>query len=194
MIILISHISELRQALNTLHFMKIVSRTLAILSLIVLTFSGYGQNCNSTSVKRDKESGLITVSGIVTSNDFYSLLIQKQISIDDTTEPPHYLLFLNAASRVQFSDSTLTTKGRLHLTLSDSSILDLEEVSFINRPLGFKSLGFRVYVDEKVIKALAAKPIAILVVDDKLKTEFKLKKQKEQKKIFSCLLQSNSLR
>lgn len=171
--------------------MKIVSRTLAILSLIVLTFNGYGQNCNSTSVKRDKESGLITVSGIVTSNDFYSLLIQKQISMDDTTQPPHYLLFLNAASRVQFSDSTLKTKGRLHLTLSDSSILDLENVSFINRPLGFKSLGLRVYVDEKVMKVLAVKPIAILVVDDKLKTEFKLKKQKEQKKIFSCLLQSN---
>lgn len=173
--------------------MKIFRLTLAILFVIVLTSKGYGQNCNSISVKRDKENGIITVSGIVTSNDFYSLLIQKQISVDDTSDSPHYLLFLNAASRVKFSDSTLKTKGMFHLILSDSSILDLGGISFINRPLGFKSLGFRVYVDKEVIQALAVKPIATLVVDDKLKTEFKLKKQREQKKIFSCLLQSNPL-
>lgn len=173
--------------------MKAFNLTLAILCLIVLTFDGYGQNCNSTSVKRDKENGLITVSGIVTSNDFYSLLIQKQISMDDASEAPHYLLFLNAASRVQFSDSALKTKGTFHLTLSDSSILKLEGVYFINRPLGFRSLGFKVYVDKEVIQTLAIKPIATLVVDGKLKTEFKLKKQREQKKIYSCLLQSNPL-
>jgi hypothetical protein len=179
------------QALETLISMKVFRFTLVILFFAILTFNGYGQNCNSVSVKRDKENGVITVSGIVTSNDFYSLLIQKQISMDDTLDSPHYLLFLNVASRVLFSDSALKTKGTFNLQLFDNSNLDIEGVSFINRPLGFSSLGFKVYVDEKVIQTLAANPVVTLMVDDRLKTDFKLKKQKQQQKIFKCLLQSN---
>lgn len=174
--------------------MKTFGLIITLFFLTILTFNGYGQNCNSVSVKRDKENGIITVSGIITSNDFYSLLIQKQISMDDTLDSPHYLLFLNAASRVQFSDSMLKTKGIFKLNLSDNSNLDLEGVSFINKPLGFKSLGFKVYVDEKVIQTLATNPIVTLVADNKLKTEFKLKKQRQQQKIFSCLLQTNPSR
>ncbi len=171
--------------------MKIFRSTIIILSIVFLAVNGYGQRCNSVSVKRDKDNGLITVSGIVTSNDFYSLLIQKQISMDDTLEPPHYLLFLNVASRVLFSDSALKTKGTFNLKLSDNSSLYLKGVKFINRPLGFNSLGFKVYVDEKDIQTLAGNPIVTLMVDDRLKTDFKLKKQKQQQKIFNCLLQSN---
>ena len=171
--------------------MKIFRFTIFILFFTILAFNGYGQNCNSVSVKRDKENGLITVSGIVTSNDFYSLLIQKQISIDGKLESPHYLLFLNVASRVLFSDSALKTKGTFNLKLFDNSNLVLKGVSLINRPLGFNSLGFKIYVDEKVIQTLAANPVVTLMVDDRLKTDFKLKKQKQQQKIFNCLLQSN---
>lgn len=176
------------QALPKLTSMKIFRSTI-ILFFAFLAFNGYGQNCNSVSVKRDKNNGLITVSGIVTSNDFYSLLIQKQISMDDTLEPPHYLLFLNVASRVLFSDSALKTKGMFNLKLFDNSNLALEGVSFINRPLGVNSLGFKVYVDEKVIQILAANPVVTLMVDETLKTNFNLKKQKQQQKIFNCLLQ-----
>ncbi|WP_300599128.1 hypothetical protein [Niabella sp.] len=169
--------------------MKIVRCVFCILSFMVLSFMGYGQNCKAVSTRKDKENGIITVSGIATSKDFYSLLIQKQMSYDDTLVAPRYLLFLNAASRVKFSDSTLKTKGTFHLKLLDSSMISLDSVSFINRPLGFSSLGFKVYVNEKVVQALSLNPIVTLMVDDKLKTDFKLKEQKKQQKIAGCLLQ-----
>lgn len=174
--------------------MKVFKLILLILCGSVLTFNGYGQKCNSISKKRDKVNGIITVSGIATSNEFYHLLIQKQISMYDTLEPPHYLLFLNVPSRARFSDSTLRTKGTFNLELFNNSILHIDGVSFINRPSGLKSIAFKVYVNEEVIRALAENPIVAIVADDKLKTEFKLKRQKEQQRIFSCLLQSNPRR
>ena len=111
------------------------------------------------------------------------------MSYDDTLVSPKYLLFLYVASRVGFSDSILNTKGTFHLKLLDSSTLSVKGVSFMNRPLGNRSVGFKVFVDEQVMQSLALNPIVTLAVDNKLKTDFKLKKQKQQQKIFSCLLQ-----
>src|SRR3982750_4042740 len=103
-----------------------------LIALTVLSFIANGQNCSSISGKKDKKRGIETVSGIITSKDFYSLLIQKETSFFDTSIRPKYLLFLNAASRVQFSDSTLNTTGKFQLKLRDGSTMSIESVSFIN--------------------------------------------------------------
>ena len=154
------------------------------------TLVGYGQNCKSVSVKKDEGNGLITVSGIISSKDFYILLIQKQISYEDTTDSPKYILFLNI-SKVKSSSNTLKSIGMFHLKFPDSSIISLEGVSFFNRPLGRHSVGFKVYINEEVVHSLAINPIVTLLLDDKLKTDFKPKAQIQLQKICVCLLRTN---
>jgi hypothetical protein len=169
--------------------MRILKQAICILFLAILSFSVKGQSCSSISGKKDKQRGVETVSGITTSKDFYSLMIQKEMNYADTSILPKYLLFLNAASRVQFSDSVLNTTGTFQLRLLDGSFMELEGVSFTNNPLGFCcTLGFKVYVNEDVMQALALNPIISLGVSDMLSTNFEPKKQKEQQKIYTCLL------
>jgi|GEM_PF-1564498 len=174
---------------KTLCERRMLKQIICVLSFVIVSLSVNGQNCSLISGKKDKQRGIETVSGITTSKDFYSLMIQKELNYADTSISPKYLLFLNAASRVQFTDSILNTTGTLQLKLLDGSAINVEGVSFINNPLGFCcTLGFKANVSEDVVQALAANPIVTLGVMNMLSTNFEPKKQKEQQRIYSCLL------
>ena len=169
--------------------MGMVKQIIFVLPFVIVSFSVKGQNCSLISGKKDKQKRVETVSGITNSKDFYSLMIQKELNYADTSISSKYLLFLNAASRVQFTDSVLNTTGTFQLKLLDGSAINVEGVSFINNPLGFCcTLGFKAYVNEDVVQALRANPIVTLEVMNMLSTNFEPKKQREQQRICSCLL------
>jgi hypothetical protein len=165
-----------------------LNRQLVItLLLTIITCNSMGQNCFCISGTTDKTTGIETVGGVTNSKDFYSLIIQKEIHPNDTISK--YILYLNASSRVLLTDSMLKTKGKMTLTLLDSSSLTYENVSYFNNPLFVCcSIGFQVYLTEEQIKVISINPIVSMTVLNSLTTSFKKRRQKEQMKIINCLL------
>jgi len=167
---------------------KLRQITLVLFLLSISVYSN-GQGCSCISGTRDKEKGIETVGGTTNTSDYYSLLVQKIMNNKDTTVVPKYRLFFNAASRVLFSDSTLKTFGIMELKLSDNTTIVLDSVEYQNNPLGFCcTLGFWVYISEENIKRLSENPIVTITVKDILSSSFNPKRQKEQQKIYKCLL------
>lgn len=165
------------------------------IALIILTLSlnidlSYGQNCSLISGTKDKKNGTETAGGITNSKDFYSLLVRKTINYTDNSVPSIYTIDFVAASRVLLSDSLLNTKGTFELLLQDNSTLIIENVTYINNPLGqYRSLGFNSEVTEEQIKIIAQNPIVTFRVKEiELTTDFAPKRQKEQQTICNCLL------
>src|SRR6187402_2075614 len=124
-----------------------------------------GQNCSLISGTKDKNAGTETVGGITNSKDFYSLLIQKTINMQDKSITPIYTFNLVAASKALLSDSLLNTKGTFELLLLDNTILSIDSVTYKNNPLGYCcSLGFSAEIDENKIKLLKGNPVVTLKV------------------------------
>ena len=168
--------------------MDIKSLFIIPLILAIVSFGVSGQNCSGVSDKKNKKTGIETSTGIVTSKDFYSLMIQKEVNYQNTAILPKYSLYLNAASRVLLTDSILKVNGTMWVKLSDSSTLNFSNVTFYNNPLGFCcTLGFQVHVTEQQMRAISNSPIVTLIVLN-LSTLFNAKRQKEQQKIINCLL------
>lgn len=170
---------------------RIKNRTKVLIACLTILFSfeSFGQNCSCVSGVKDKTKGIETVGGVTNSQDFYSLLIQKEMSYVDDSSFPRYFLTINAASKVLLSDSILKTKGTLELKLLDNSSIIVDSVTYINNPMGYCcSLGFQCEVDEKVIQVLSKNPIQTLTVRNILSTTFLPRKQKEQQLIYNCLL------
>lgn len=162
---------------------------LILLSLATISSFTWGQNCSCNSGTKDKKTGIETVGGLTNSRDFYSLLIQKTMSSKKDAIAPKYFLSLVAASKVLLKDSLLKTKGTIELKLTDNSITMLDNVTYLNNPMGLNgSLGFQCEVSEEVIQTLSQNPIVLFTVKGILKTFFVPKKQKEQQKIYTCLL------
>jgi len=150
-------------------------RSCLILCLVFFSLKTTSQNCSCI--------------GVVTSNDFYSLLIQKQNNFKDTTVTPKYKLYLHAVSKVILSDSMLQTKGSLELKLSDSSVVAVAGVEYSNNPLGYCcSIGFDAIISEDLVRAIAKNPIAAITIKDFFTTTFSPKKFKKQSCIAECLL------
>lgn len=159
------------------------------LSLLFISVYSFGQGCSCISGKKDNEKGIETVGGITNTSDYYSLLVQKIMNIKDTTVAPKYRLFLNAASKVLFSDSTLKTLGIMELKLADNTTIILDSVEYKNNPLGLCcTLGFWVYILEDNIMELSENPIVTITIKDILSSSFTPKRQKEQQRIYNCLL------
>ena len=94
-------------------------------SLAIILFWGLtasSQDCSGVSAKKDKQKLVETFSGITSSDEFYSLLISKEIGRGEKEMPVNYKLFLNVASRVLFPDNVLQTTGTLEFIFSDSTI------------------------------------------------------------------------
>jgi hypothetical protein len=162
---------------------------LILISLTTISVFTWGQNCSCISRTKDKKTGIETVGGLTNSRDFYSLLIQKKMSSENDSAAPTYFLSLVAASRVLLTDSMLKTKGTIVLKLTDNSLTTIDNVTYMNDPMGLKgSLGFQCEVREDVIQTLSQNPIVLFTVEGILKTFFVPKKQKEQQKIYTCLL------
>jgi len=166
-----------------------MKRSIIIVFLTLFTLNSIGQGCGLVSGTRDKITGIETKGGVVTSKDFYSLLIQKRLDPNDTL---NYFLFLNAASRVVLSDSILKSKGIFELTLASGQKILIENAESENNPMGFgASLGFSVRTSDTVLAQLTHDPIQKIKVFEILETEFSPKNQKQQQKIFSCLKNEN---
>ena len=168
-------------------------RQLIIISILI-TFSiqSYGQGCGLVSGTKDKKTGIVTEGGIVSSKDFYSLLIQKRIDPNIPNDTLNYLLFLNAASRVMLSDSLLNSKGVFELLLINGEKIIIPNAKCENDPLGFgASIGFSVRTSESKIKKIIENPIQKIKVFGILETEFSTRKQKQQVKILTCLTKKN---
>lgn len=168
-----------------------ITRKILAFVFILTAFhlDSFGQNCFCISGTKDKEKGTETIGGVTNSKDFYSLLIQKVIHQSDTTVKPTYIFYLNAASRVLLSDSMLKTTGVMKLQLLDNSTVTYDSVSYYNNPLGFCcSLGFKVYLTEEQVIAIAKNPIVSITVLNSLTTSFNSRRQKEQQKIINCLI------
>jgi hypothetical protein len=158
---------------------------IVIIILTASTVNSFGQGCGLVSVAKDKATGIETKGGIVTSKDFYSLLIQKRLDPNDSL---NYFLFLNAASRVVMSDSILKSKGIFELTLASGQKILIENAECENDPMGFgASIGFTVRTHEKVLEQVIDDPIQRIKVFGILETEFSPRNQKQQQKILICL-------
>jgi hypothetical protein len=156
---------------------------------IFIVWNAIGQNCSCISGTKDKKTGTETKGGITNSKDFYSLLIQKETNYKDTTVAPKYYLFLNAASRVVLSDSTVKSKGTFELLLHDSSKVIFNDATCFNNQQSFGfSVGFTVWVTKEQLEIISKNPIVTLTAFGILTTSFKEKKQKEQQTIATCLL------
>ena len=168
---------------------KKLGRVTIVIFLLFISVYSNGQGCSCISGKKDKDKGIETVGGVTNTSDYYSLLIQKIMNYKDTTVSPKYRLFFNAASRVVFSDSTLKTLGTMNLKLTDNTSIVLDSVEYQNNALGYCcTLGFWVYISEENIKKLSENPIVTITVKDILSSSFNPKRQKEQQKIYKCLL------
>jgi hypothetical protein len=158
----------------------------AITILTLLSISSFGQGCGLVSGTKDKKTGIETKGGVVNSKDFYSLLIQKRLDPNDSL---NYRLFLNAASRVMLSDSLLNSKGPFELFLTNGERVVIENAECENDPLGFgASIGFTVMTTEETLKQIIESPIQKIKVFGILETEFASRKQKQQQKILTCLI------
>ena len=155
-----------------------------------MTSFSYGQNCFCVSGTKDKEKGIETVGGVTNTRDYYSLLTQKIMNYRDTTEPNKYRFLYNVASKVLLSDSILNTTGTVELKLLDNTTILIDNVEYQNNPLGpCCTLGFWFYTTEEIIKNLSTNPIESISVKNILGPSiFTKKRQKEQMKIFKCLL------
>ena len=86
------------------------------------------------------------------------------------------------------SDSLLNSKGIFELFLLSGKQITIENATCENDPMGFgASVGFTVKTNEALILELMNDPIVKLRVFNILETEFALKKQKKQQRIFTCL-------
>jgi len=159
--------------------------------LFIMWADSFGQDCRGVSGKKNQEQRIEIFTGITNSEDFYSLLIQKEINLGNAGTPK-YILYLNAASKVLLSDSVLDSKGSIEMQLLDGSKVIYENAKAYNNPLGYCCmLGFKVYLPEEEIKIFAENPIVTFKAFRILTTTFSTKKQKEQQRIINCLLNRN---
>lgn len=162
---------------------------LLTLILIFTTANCFGQKCSCISGTRDKKTGVESRGGITTSDDYYSLLFQKETNYKDSTVSPKFSLLLNAASRVVFPDSIVGAVGKIELLLSNNSKLNIENARYFNNPMPF---GFCIAVSVNMTKGqleiISKYPIATFTTLPILTTKFAVEGQKKQQKIITCLL------
>ena len=183
--------ANIANKIRTNDFVKKVSNVILFLFFLITSSSlVQAQNCSCISGKMNKEKSSETISGIANSKDFFSLLIAKELNYADATIEPKYSMSLVAASRVLLTDSLLQTKGHFKLKLSNNIEMLIDNVEYMNNPLGFQSaLGFQASMTEEQIMTLSTNPIITLIVPEiHLTTDFSSKKQKEQQRIYSCLI------
>jgi hypothetical protein len=151
----------------------------------LLFSSSFGQGCGCISKSKDKETGIVTKGGIVSSQNFYSLLINKKLNQKDSL---NYRVHLFVSSKIKLSDSFINSKGIFQLFLKNGDTVVLENATCKNSPMGARNLVvFTVITTENSLLQLLDNPILKIRVFGILETEFNTKNQKKQQKIISCL-------
>ncbi len=163
-------------------------RGIIFLLLLITTSISYGQGCGIISNKLDKKTGITYQGGIVTSKDYYSLLIRKVTDPGGSVDSLNYELLFNAASKFPFSDSVLNVPGQIEFISINGKSIKLPNVQHLNNPLGLgPSVGFLVRTTKSNIYKLTKDPAIKLVLSGLLETEFNQKNQKKLSKIADCL-------
>jgi hypothetical protein len=158
---------------------------LLIVFILVISISG----CSQVSYSKNKETGVETSGGIVSSKDFYSLLIQKEYDPNNPNNPYNYVLILHAASKVRLSESLIKSKGIFELLLANGQVLIIENVECLNDPLGFGgAIAFSVKTTEENIRTIYQNPIIKIKAFGILETEFSPKMQSRLQEIIASLL------
>ena len=171
--------------------MNTIRCRILVLGMLFISCKCLSQNCSGVSGKKNKEEGTEAFTALITSKEFYTLLISKIVDSKNPSKPPAYSFYLSAASKVLLSDSMLNTPGEMTLWLLDNTSISLENVKYYNNPLGFCcSLGFEVNVAEEHMRTLANNPIITLEILS-LRTTFAGKKQKDLSRIITCLINKN---
>ena len=162
---------------------------LTILILLSVILNTEAQNCSCISKSKNKKQGTESLGGMVSSKDFFTLLINKTIATKDGTNDLQYSLLLHAASRVILSDSMINATGQFELTLTDGSTVKWDGAHSYNDPLGFgNSIGFSIHLSKAQIEVVSKTPIVSMTIFGILTTEFSKANQKEQIRIVNCLL------
>jgi len=162
---------------------------LLTLILIFTTANCFGQKCSCISGTRDKKTGVEYRGGITSSDDYYSLLFQRETNYKDSTVSPKFSLLLNAASRVVLPDSIVSAVGRIELLLSNNSKLNIENARYFNNqmPFGF-CISVSVNLTKEQLEIISKYPIVTYTALHILTTSFVVKEQKKQQKIATCLV------
>ncbi|NVO20705.1 MAG: hypothetical protein HXX13_13470 [Bacteroidetes bacterium] len=166
-----------------------IQRIISILIVIIPAFT-WGQNCLCISGLKNKEKGIETIGGVTNTIDFYSLLIHKIINYKDTADLPKYRFLYHAATDFQLTDSMLNSNGTIELILANDSKIIVDSVKYENSPLkACCSIGFWFFLPEETIKTLSVYPIKSITANGIIRTSFfNSRKQREQQKIFNCLI------
>jgi hypothetical protein len=137
----------------------------------------------------DKKSGEQQFTGLVSSDDYYSLLLNKTKTKKDSVFKTEYTIALRAAAVRLFSDSVLNAFATLELTLMSGNRLTIDSVKCSNNPIKMgKSVGFQASISEYELKTLEGDPIVKFLVTGIMFTTFTGKKLKQQREIATCLL------
>ncbi|HTX88374.1 MAG TPA: hypothetical protein VMC08_05245 [Bacteroidales bacterium] len=164
---------------------------LAVIFPTLFFLSAKPQSCSCISGIPDKNSGKNERGGIVSSKEFYSLLIDKTTVWAFPSLPPVYTLILTAASDVFLPDNLTATTGTFEVNLSDGSTVVWSGAHCSNEPFGMKgTVGFRVDVSESQILILSKSQISTLNAFGIITATFSVNSQKKQKKIVDCLLKN----
>ena len=162
-------------------------KILLTLIFCCITATSIAQYCACISVIQNND-GTETKSGVVRSNDAYSLSIRKVINNSEQSFNPEYYLALHVSSRAIPLNSSMKTKGKVELLLKDKSKLVLENARYIYDPIASGTCVFSVSVNKEQMEILLVNPIVTFSALGIIKTSFKEKKQLEQQIIVSCLL------
>jgi hypothetical protein len=173
-----------------LELMNILTKTrvLFFICIIITQLESVGQNCHENFDPKTEIGGLIIAGGTISSNENYTLVIQKEYYFQNKLVPPKFHFYLS--SNFKLSDTIPINTGKIKFQLQDSSIITYDSIVFHNvqKPYG-RTLGFEMYPTENQMRVFVNNPVVSITVFDNLKTTFKIKQQRKQQKIVYCLLQ-----
>lgn len=166
-----------------------MKKLLAASLLLLVASASFGQNCGLVSGTKNKKTGVETKGGVVATQNFYSLMIQRRLNPAQPLDTLSVFLFLHAAAKSPLPDEILQSKGELVLLLSNGASLVVRNAECRNNPLHLgPSIGFTAHTTPKVLEQIAATPIVKITAFGILETEFTPRQQKQQVQIATCLL------
>lgn len=160
-----------------------------LLSFSVLPILLMGQNCTCISTSKNKVTGIVSFTGVTSSKENYSLMINKQVNYLDTTIAAKYMIYFTASSNISFTDSIQNVLMTIELQFTNHTSLVLDSVKCLTNPSDFvPSLEFQISLTESQIRNLSINPIESINAKSLFTAKFTGKKIKQQKRIFTCLL------
>ncbi len=155
----------------------------------ILAFQLCGQDCGLVSKTKNKKTGIESSGGVISSKDYFSLLINKQYDPANPNDTLNYFVSLVAASRMKLTDSLLLAKGNFELQLTNGKFITWGNATCFNNPSGLEgAIGFQIKITERQIHEILEYPILKIKVFGFFETNFAATNQRQQQRIVGCLL------